>query len=265
MRINFFLVQFKRFLWLLASLAAVLYLLSMCLAPFIQGNWSWTHVQRVWWTWQSLNVGFIALASSLVALRVVTYREDKQRKREFIAARAFLPHALSELCSYSEDCAEILVLALAAVSSPNRQPITLVPPDAPVEYKSVFQKCILSAESDVAEYLASIINKLQVHQSRLQSVTQDLSSDRGPSSLRINILSYLVCLGEIRALANNLFDFSRGNRLFKADALAWADYRTAYLNLGGLLDKVPDLAKHARVPGAPQEVKLQTQASGKGI
>jgi hypothetical protein len=141
-----------------------------------------------------------------------------------------------------------LVEALQNISSNAPQSIALNSPTAPAEYKSIFSECISSAESDVAEYLAHIINKLQVHQSRLQSVAAEVSKNNGRVLSQANIKTYLVCLGELQAMVNNLFDFSRGDGPIKANALTWSDYHSAYFNLGHLLDRVPDLKSYTRVP-----------------
>lgn len=232
--------------WSLALASAFSYLYAMCAYPFIRGGWSWGHLQRVWMAWQSLNVGVMALASSLIALKVVTYREDKQRERNFVAARAFLPHALSELCSYTNDCAEFLVRALRIIEVEGWQPTNLEIPGQPSEYRQVFANCIASAEKDVAEHLAKITYKLQVHQSRLQGVADDIAAGHRVSSLRVNLLTYLMCLGEIRAMINGAFEFSRGLGQLESGRLRWSNYKNAYFNLGHLIDKVPDLEAHTR-------------------
>jgi hypothetical protein len=231
-----------------AYFLGALYFFSMCVAPWLISGWSWAYVQKVWWNWQSLNVGVIALASSLIALKVVAYRESKQRKRDFVAARAFLPHALSELCSYFKDCADVLLEALNNVSSNEPEPIGLKIPVSPAEYRLVFSKCIAFAESDVAEYLARLVNKLQVHQSRLQGVSDDLSKRHGRVLQRANFLEYLKCLAEMQAMVNNIFGFSRGEGVIDFGVLAWPEYRTAYFNLGHLLDKLPELERYAKKP-----------------
>ena len=74
-------------------LVVTVYVYSMFINPFIEGGWQ--GALKVWSAWQALNVGFLAFASSLIAFYISRYNAEKQRQREFVAAKAFLPEALS--------------------------------------------------------------------------------------------------------------------------------------------------------------------------
>src|SRR5690606_2761353 len=84
------------------------YIFFMVVWPVVESGFDWGHVQKVWHSWQALNVGMIALVSSVFALYSAHYNTRQQRKREHAAAVAFLPRALSELIGYFEGCAKFL-------------------------------------------------------------------------------------------------------------------------------------------------------------
>ena len=74
--------------------ATIIYFSCMLLYPWIDGNFYWSHVQDIWDRWQSLNVGVLAFISSIIAFNISRFNANKQREREFTAAKAFLPMTL---------------------------------------------------------------------------------------------------------------------------------------------------------------------------
>jgi hypothetical protein len=90
--------------------AAILYAFCMLVWPWISGCGDWGYVQGVWDRWQSLNVGMLALVSSITAFNISRYNAAKQRQRDLLAPKAFLPAALSELVSYFKASANIFNL-----------------------------------------------------------------------------------------------------------------------------------------------------------
>lgn len=72
----------------------------MFIYPWLNLGWSWGLVEDVWDRWQGLNVGMLAFISSVTAFNIGRYNAEKQREREFMASKAFLPDALSGLTSY---------------------------------------------------------------------------------------------------------------------------------------------------------------------
>lgn len=95
-----------KFINWIAIPASAVYAFSMLLVPVL--TFDWVHVQAVWDRWQPLNVGMLAFLSSVVALNIGKYNADRQTQRNFRAAQAFLPDALSELCDYFEQSAKLL-------------------------------------------------------------------------------------------------------------------------------------------------------------
>jgi hypothetical protein len=154
-----------RLRWPVAAFGIV-YFLCMIAAPWIMGGWRWSYVQDVWDRWQGVNVGILAFGASFIAFEVTRYNENRQRNREFLAARAFLPDALSELSRYFKASAAVHMAAW------NNAP-QIAFPSAPVQYKDVFANCIRHADAETGERLSEILSEtlmwLQVHAARLRN------------------------------------------------------------------------------------------------
>ena len=118
---------------------ALIYFVSMFIYPWFDNDTGWVHVQNVWGRWQGINVGMLAFVSSITAFNIARYNANKQREREFLAAKAFLPHALSELTEYLNSCASILQEAWNATEENRLGPQEL---ELPESYKTVFSNCI---------------------------------------------------------------------------------------------------------------------------
>ena len=87
----------------------VVFAFSMIVWPWIAGRGNWGHVQDVWDRWQSLNVGLMAFIASVAAFNIARYNADRQRARDFLAAKASLPATLSSLNSYFNASARLLL------------------------------------------------------------------------------------------------------------------------------------------------------------
>lgn len=221
-----------RLRWPVAVLGGI-YFLCMIAAPWIVGSGSWSYVQEVWDRWQGANVGVLAFAASFIAFQITRYNESRQRKREFLAARAFLPEALSDLSTYLQGSANVLM------ASWNNAPPAVFP-SAPSRYREVFANCIRHADSDSGEQLsallADILMWLQVHTARLQSSIANPALTIGMR--QINVLDGLLLVGELQAKVNRLFGFARGIEELESQPLVWDDYKTAYSNLGLHIDQL---------------------------
>lgn len=214
------------------GLCVIGYVVAMLIVPVALGDW--TYVQEVWDRWQSLNMGVLAFISSMAAFNIAKYNANKQRERDFVAARALLPDALSELIGYLRASARLLSEAWERVDSlALRAPAPLASefPELPSGYKEIFSRCIASAEVDVGDYLANIIVRLQIHHSRLKETHKVLSEGGSLVLTKPNLMTYFYSLGNIQALINKLYEFARGEAPFDASNLEWDDYRNAYRNL----------------------------------
>lgn len=220
----------------------IIYGVSMIVAPWFFGGWA--YVQSVWREWQTLNASLLAFVSSVIALNISRLQANKQRERQFVAAKAFLPHALSELVAYFKASADLLHAAWEHIGDPARPLPVPACPELPKSYRETFSRCIETADPDVGAYLADILVHLQVHHARLSDVSNFLAGNGHTVLVRGNVKSYLYCLGRLHALTAQLFSFARGEEPFNNSSLSWEDYRNAYGNLGHwLLHEVDDLAE----------------------
>src|SRR5690606_36500482 len=90
-----------------------------------------------------------------------------QRERDFIAAKAFLPGALSDLCDYTEACIPPLEDAWKRDKEIGaRTPLLNQIPELPKTYKDIFKNCIALAPKEVGDHLSKILEKLQIQNSR---------------------------------------------------------------------------------------------------
>ncbi len=206
--------------------AAVIYFFSMIIFPCFSGDWG--YVQDVWDRWQSLNVGMLAFTASITAFNISRFNANKQRERDFLAAKAFLPAALSQLCVYFTTSAKILTQAWE-INRGNR--IEVEAPILPEDYKVVFGQCIRYAESDVGDYLSTMLVRLQIHDSRLNDFVIRLDDDSYINPDKYNIISYLYRLAELQAFVNKLFGFARSVEPFDNAPLEWEDFRNALSNM----------------------------------
>lgn len=211
-----------------------IYLFCMFILPPIKGKGDWGYIQSVWHNWQSLNVGMLAFISSVVAFNISRYIANKQRNRDFIASRAFLPEALSDLTAYFKDSVPPLQEAWQKAKddeAPYKTPLKLHAPNPPDGYKETFSRCIALAETDVGERLSYLLMCLQIHHARLNDLASNFSEGSGRIIVPRNIISYLYNLAELQALTNSLFDFARGLEKFDSSELTLGDWQNAYRNL----------------------------------
>jgi hypothetical protein len=205
-----------------------IYCLSMFLYPWVAGNGSWEHVQAVWDRWQSLNTGALAFVASLIAFNISRFNEHRQRERDFIAAKAFLPSTLSGLMEYFSRCAQIYE-AIWNSTVPTTAPVEV--PAPPNDYREVFSNCIRHGDPAVGSYLSNILVQLQVHEARLLDAVAPSTREHDPGVDRYALIGYVFRLGELYSLMGNLFGFARGEKEFRSKSLTWDDLRSAYKNL----------------------------------
>lgn len=211
-----------------------LYVICMAVAPWFQGGRDWAHVQNVWDRWQTLNAGILAFIASVIALNISKYRVNKQRERQFISARAFLPHALSELITYYKQSAKLFLEVWPCLEKRDERPpfpLASVVPELPESYKETFSRCIEQAEPDVGDYLAMILVQLQVHHARMKDLYASLTQPSHLVVVRANVMSYMYRLAQLQVLVEKIFPFARGTEKFENSSPVWDDYRNAYGNL----------------------------------
>lgn len=207
----------------------VVYAAAMLGFPWVDGNWSWKYVQDVWDRWQTLNAAALAFVASLVAFNISRYNEERQRERDFVAARSYLPSTLSTLMDYFSQSAAAYKNqwdAGGTGGSPLPRPVL------PTDYREVFGNCIRHADPRVGSYLSKIIVKLQVHEARLRDLLDQVGSSHIHVVDKPTLISYMCQLGELHALVGNLFGFARGQEDLPATPLTWDDFKNSFGILG---------------------------------
>ncbi|MHB1174483.1 MAG: hypothetical protein ACYCZJ_05110 [Sulfuriferula sp.] len=202
-----------------------IYGFSMFAYPWISGSGSWQHVQAVWDRWQSLNAAAIAFVASLVAFNISKFNESRQRERDFVAAKAFLPSTFSGLMEY---CSRSARIYSALWERDGKTPLVFEHPDLPQGYREVFSNCIRHADPSVGSYLSNILVRLQVHDARLRDAIGETTKGLDRVVGKHTLIAYVLRLGELYALMGNLFGFARGEESFQAKSLTWEDFRNAY-------------------------------------
>ncbi|TMP88542.1 hypothetical protein CWC05_03675 [Pseudoalteromonas ruthenica] len=206
----------------------ILYFVSMFIAPWFTTAFSWEKYQKVLYTWQSLNVGVLAFTASVIALSISRYNEEKKREREFTAAKAFLPQAISELCLYLNSCvptytAKMEVFRIRSENFNSSEPPIPKAPELPRNYASVFKESIKHASPEVGDYLVRILRDLQVHHSR--SLEQTAGS-------KDYLLACIHEIGVLRARLDSLFKFARNEKEFSSiKPIDYEQVITAYNSL----------------------------------
>jgi hypothetical protein len=186
---------------------------------------SWQHVQNTWDRWQTVNAGALAFLASLLAFNISKFNENRQRERDFIAAKAFLPSTLSGIMEY---CSRSAVILRGMWDQSHVKGVAPQLPSLPTDYREVFSNCIRHADPDVGSYLSNILVRLQVHEARLRDAIDDISDEGDHVLDRHSLLAYLLRLAELYVLAGNLFGFARGEELFRTKTLTWEEFRSAY-------------------------------------
>lgn len=234
--------RFLRFGNCVCGIAIAAYFYGMLVHPFLHGGWKNTH--EVWLEWQSLNVGVLAFAASVIAFNISKYHDDQQRKRELVAARSFLPHALSDLTAYLKTCSTLLAHGYQFAENyqwPNEERPDIQSPMLPSGYAQVFEKCISLSDSPLADRLSHILMKLQINQSRLSELAANLVAPGNTLIIRANVIAYIFRVAELQCLINALFPCSRGEEELKNTPLDWEAFRNAYGTLDFWLHEYDDL------------------------
>lgn len=200
----------------------------MLVFPWFDGPHDWDHVQRVWASWQDVNAGMLAFISGVIAFNISRFNADQQRAREFLAAKAFLPDAFSELSEYFRSSASALATAWDMQAN---EKADIDPPQPPMNYREIFEKCIRHATPEVGQYLVGILVHMQVHGARMRGLYRRDDGIIRNNLDQSNLITYLYRLGQLQALINKNFDFARNTQPFDSAPLQWEDFRNAFGNL----------------------------------
>lgn len=249
----------KPLVWILLFLAIplfVLYFVAMVVWPFASSGWDWGYVQEVWGRWQTFNAAMIALGASFIALwaarrQAAQQKElvEGQRRREFVAAKAFLTASLSELHGYFDDVNVTysnLYLSLpweGYFDESDTDTLALELPKLPSSYQSVFRDCIVHAPPDVAEFMASILSMLQIIHSRIGGL-----NERSVGYRRSDVVSEILNVAMVHAKCERLYPYARENEplvfdpVDDSELLSILKRRTYFWNRPGVTTEVFDAA-----------------------
>lgn len=233
--------------WVGVSLFFI-YLIAMVLTPFFSGDWQ--YVQNVWDRWQGFNVGVLALLSSWAVLYITTYRDKVRDDREFKAAIAKLPSALSDLCEYLKQSADFYKKAWEAIETKNN--FNEVLPLQPEHYKQEISECIVYAPPEVADWMRSILGEMQVHNARIRDLKNELNASNRSFIDSYNLLGYIYRLATVRAMIERLFPYTRDGRPYNLSSLKLSDLEVAYSAIGVNADNLT-----ARSHDGQTEISLQ--------
>lgn len=194
----------------------VLYFLSVAIFPWVQGGW--VYVQEVLDRWQTASAAVLTLLSSIIFFKTTEYRENEQRKRRFIAAKVFLPQVLSNLTIYCDHSGKFLIEAWENLDSLEKkgmfEPFEIrlsELPKLPESYVAIFDRCIEHGEPEVGEYLAKILERLQVCHARLEDFKMSIDQQNSSGYTSRNLEYYLEDFLELKSLIDLLFHFARGS------------------------------------------------------
>ncbi|WP_027468596.1 hypothetical protein [Deefgea rivuli] len=211
----------------ISLIAALAYVFCMLIYPFFVGGWKTAHA--AWYDWQTFNAGILAYFSTLILFYISRYHALQQQRREFIAARSFLPHALSELTQYLKECASLLSKASQFIDNNREQkPEFLLDLKSPEKYIQTFEKCIALAQPQFSVYLSQILIRLQINQTRLEGVSESIYGRNHLLITKRNINSYFFRLAELQCLINAIFAYSRGMSDFELKPLDKDAFINAY-------------------------------------
>lgn len=205
----------------LGMVVSASYLVGMLVMPLAQDGWAFA--QQTWFHWQTLTTGFLALLSALIALQASRHAERKQQDREFRAARALLPASLDALCRYLDASAKEILQDLDAgreaedAENDRTEGCQMHLPAVPEQALAYLTAAIRHASPEVGEFLAHILSKVQVTDSRLRGA-QDRDT-LGPI-VEVNMAD----LVDIRALVDRAFPFVRGERTFDPSPISMEEY-----------------------------------------
>jgi len=210
------------------------YLIGMFIGPLITKP-EWGYLQSVWDRWQSLNVGILALLSSVLVFKATKYHSEQVRERQYKAARALLPDALKQLDSYCKEATSTLIglwndCIQANQIEDNFETSHL---SIPQNVMAVFKECISYADEEFGAHLARVLANLQVFDTRLAEMCNKVrSKDNGALTL-YNVKVNIVLLSKIHVFLNKSYKEARGMGKFETFKLTLEEYKHSFtlLNL----------------------------------
>ena len=197
-------------------------------SPFIQGIYNWQ---------TALGAGIALLGAWLLWKQVhaAEIREADRQRRRFAAARATLPHILTEVVTYLESSMEWM--CAAHVGARQSQPLT-DPPLFPLTVIESLERMIEATSLDqAAGACIDLLRELQTFRARIQSVAR---ASRNANNIRVGLHleleGHMIQAAEIHRRVELLYPFARdeGDEVPKQSAETYLFKSLSLLGCGEL-------------------------------
>lgn len=196
--------------------------------------------------WQDLIGGFLAIGGAFIGgafimrqIRSADRHVEEQLVRRNDADRAMLPLALSEISSYSKDCAVVLATIIRsgdpvdnAVLAEQAELIPVVPADSVRIVRDFIES---TSNPRVRSRFSTLLNKLQVQSARL------LGLQREGRHIILNLKDYLLDAAEIYGFCSSMFEFARRESETVPDHLTGEEMISALNLIGARGDTFADV------------------------
>jgi hypothetical protein len=200
--------------------------------------------------WQTLVSGLVALGAAFIGWRAVRKQiahSDKQfdltREQRFTAERAALAHVLTQISAYGDICLSQISTVISkmfdstGVEKRNKVLTGMLPnydaPALPTTIVPELKACLEYAPADFGRLIVSLLIDLQVQQSRIQSLWQDVKHSERTIITRHNFESAFLDAASIKAHADNLYKYARFQADQVPDPLNWATFENAIASYSG--------------------------------
>lgn len=194
----------------------------MFFLPALRSGLDWTYLQNVWDRWQALNVGLLALVSSIYFYRGSQQVSESARASKFIAAKSLALHKLPYVIKFLQN-------SVLKLSEFNNGSIYLEKDGVSFEQLdlSSLHDCIVySKDASTQNHFSFLISELQVFNSRLE-----LYTDEGfQKKLLLDRLSHenmMFKAATIKSLIDQSFNFCRENNSSLSDEVTYDEIENA--------------------------------------
>ncbi|WP_157573097.1 hypothetical protein [Novosphingobium sp. AAP83] len=177
--------------------------------------------------WQTLVGGILAILAAVIGtlllhsqIRQSERHETERRGRKFLAARATLPLALSEITGFSRTMIVELISLHNQLTHPSSMAPVFEPPTIPNGLIAALQAFIEATfDTALVDCVCELINEIQV----LVARTESLQREEQLLGVTQNIEEYVVQSARLHVIAGSLFPFSRGRESSIPSTVPWSD------------------------------------------
>jgi hypothetical protein len=173
-------------------------------SPFIQGLYNWQ-------TAIGAAVALLGAVFLWLQIRDAKSESNERRTRRFAAARATLPHILSEIINYLESAMEWMCDAHAKVQ---QQTALADPPPFPTQVIESLERMIEATTVDeAAKACTAILSELQTFRSRIGTVSRaSRRTNNVRVGLNLELEDYMIQAADIHRRVELLYPFARAEQ-----------------------------------------------------